>query len=89
MNNKYYILMALNLSNNQEYYISNTNPLVFDINKYKAKRYLTSKNAEFDILRDYDNYNQIKQALQNNVISELWILEIINEFEDKGRIRIL
>jgi hypothetical protein len=83
-NTKYYVISASDPSNNV-YYISNVNPVMWTNVFLEAKRYPSSKNAEYDTLRDYDNYKQIKC---NEYIKEVDILEINSGYES-GRMRIL
>ena len=83
-NYKYYVISASDPSNNV-YYISNVNPVMWTNVFLEAKRYPSSKNAEYDILRDYDNYKQIKC---NEYIKEVYVLEIMGGYEN-GRMRIL
>ena len=83
-NSTYYIISASDPSNNI-YYISNVNPVIWTDVFIEAKRYPTSKNAEYDTLRDYDNYRQIKY---NNYIKEVDIIEVNSGYESR-RMRIL
>ncbi|MBR6289177.1 MAG: hypothetical protein IKR19_07580 [Acholeplasmatales bacterium] len=83
-NSLYYVISACDPSNNI-YYISNVNPVMWTNIFLEAKRYRTSKNAEYDTLRDYDNYKQIQC---NKYIKEVNILEICNGYENR-RMRIL
>ncbi len=82
--NKYYIISASDPSNNT-YYISNVNPVVWTNVFIEAKRYPASKNAEYDMLMDYDNYRQVKS---NVYIKEVDIIEVDSGYESR-RMRIL
>lgn len=83
----YYIICSYDPSGNQ-YYISNTNPIVWTNIFIESKQYLTSKNAEFEILKDYDNYKQIKQMINSQHLDGIYIAEI-EKGEESRRIKIL
>lgn len=85
--NKHYILYAEDYSNNR-FYISNTNPVMWTNVSIEAKPYLTSRNAEFDIVGNYDNYRIIRQMLDNGTIYKVYLAEVTNG-EEKGRLEIL
>lgn len=82
--NRYYVISASDPSNNT-YYISNVNPVVWTNVFIEAKRYPSSRNAEYDMVMDYDNYRQVKG---NRYIKEVNILEIESGYENR-RLRIL
>lgn len=84
---KHYILYAEDINHNR-FYISNTNPILWSPIVEESKSYLSSKNAEFDIVGNYDNYNMIKQMLECNYIDKVFLAEVTNDNES-GRLELL
>lgn len=82
--NRYYVISAMDPLNNV-YYVSNMNPVIWTNVFIEAKRYKASKNAEFDVLRDYDNYHQIKG---NDHIKSVEIVEIDSGYQGR-RLRVI
>lgn len=72
--NTVYILYGENYDNFR-YYISNTNPIVWNTDVNYAKRYLSSKSAEYEILADYNNYRDIKKQIENGSINKIYVAE--------------
>lgn len=85
-NSVYYILYAM--LNDIKYYISNTNPILWTNTFLEAKTYLSSKNAEYDIIRDYYNYNAIKKTMAEGNIDSVYVAEIRDGVETR-RIQLL
>lgn len=75
-----FILFAVD-KEDKYYYISSINPIIWDYNFSNAKVFNTRYNAEYSILRDYDNYNTINKLIQSGVLKDLYVAEYINDSE--------
>lgn len=84
--NVYYVLYAV--SNDKKYYVSNTNPILWTNVFLEAKTYIASRNAEYEIIRDYYNYNAIKKFISNQDIESIFLAEIKDGIETR-RIQLL
>ena len=69
-----YILYGENYDNFR-YYIANTNPIVWNMDINYAKRYSSSKSAEYEIIEDYNNYRDIKKLKENGSINKIYVAE--------------
>ena len=91
MNSEVYILLGV--KDNNFYYISNTNPVMWTSDIRESKRYHSRYSAEVDILRDYDNYRTISSLIGNGKLDVLYLLtEVVGsvgEYIEKGRVKIL
>lgn len=86
MNNTFFILFGT--KDDVVYYINNTNPVIWDHNIEKSKLYFSKFSAEYDILRNYDNYKIISNLIDNNKLDNLYIASIEN-YIVKGREQLL
>lgn len=75
-----FILFAVD-KEDKYYYISSINPIIWDYNFSNAKVFNARYNAEYSILRDYDNYNTINKLIQSGVLKDLYVAEYINSSE--------
>ena len=82
----YFILYAN--KDNTSYYIANTNPIIYSQNLSDSKLYYSRYTAEFDILRDYDNYRAVAKQIENKSIDCLYVAQIKDD-EEIGRVKIL
>ena len=87
LNRKHYILYAED-NNENRFYIANTNPITWTSVFIEAKTYLTSRNAEFDVVCNYDNYRILRQMLDNGSITGVYLTEVTNGVET-GRLKLL
>lgn len=90
MNNEYFILYGT--KDKETYYISNTNPVIWTPDIKESKKYYTRYSAEFDVLRDYDNYKSITNLINNNKLDVLYVAIIDNtskDYTEKGRVKLL
>jgi len=71
---EFYILYGL--KDDTKYYITNIDPITWGSIVLSAKRYQNRYSAEYDILRNYYNYNFIKNYIKSNHIDELYIAKI-------------
>lgn len=78
-NNSYFILYGL--KDNDKFFVSNTNPIIWNDNLEDAKKFLDRYSAEYAILRDYDNYRNISKQLSNKFLDHIYIAEIENNIE--------
>lgn len=77
---------------NEIYYISNTNPVIWSSDINNSKQYISKYSAELDILRDYNNYNSISTLLNNNKLDALYVAIIDGtdkKYTEKGRVKLL
>lgn len=86
MSNTFFILFGT--KDDVVYYINNTNPVIWDHNIEKSKLYFSKFSAEYDILRNYDNYKIISNLINNNKLDNLYIASIEN-YIVKGREQLL
>lgn len=86
MSNTFFILFGT--KDDVVYYINNTNPVIWDHNIEKSKLYFSKFSAEYDILRNYDNYKIISNLIDNNKLDNLYIASIEN-YIVKGREQLL
>ena len=82
----YYILYGT--KDNLNYYIANTNPIIYSGNLSDSKIYYSRYTAEFDVLRDYDNYRAINKLIESKALDCLFVARIEND-EEVGRVKIL
>lgn len=85
--NNLFILYAV--KDNEIYYISNTNPIVWSSNIIESKIYYSKYSAELDILRNYDNYRYISKLFDNNKLDSLYVAVIDINYIEKGRVKLL
>ena len=74
---------------NEIYYIGNTNPVIWSSGIKEAKTYLIKYTAEYHVLRDYDNYQVISNLIKSKKLDALYIAEITDNYEEKGRVKLL
>lgn len=74
---------------NEIYYISNTNPIVWSSNIIESKIYYSKYSAELDILRNYDNYRSISRLFDSNKLDSLYVAVIDINYIEKGRVKLL
>lgn len=86
MDNLFFILYGI--KDNQIYYISNTNPVIWSPEIENSKLYFSRYSAEFDILRDYDNYKSVSSLINNSKLDALYVASIVN-YKEKERFKIL
>lgn len=88
---EYFILFGS--KDNDTFYISNTNPVIWTSDIKEAKIYNLRYTAEFKILRDYDTYKYISNLINNNKLDCLYISSISiddnGEYIEKGRVKLL
>lgn len=88
---EYIILFAT--KDNDIFYISNTNPVIWSSDIKDSKLYYTRYTAEFEVLRDYDNYKSISTLISNNKLDSLYVATVTvteaREYIEKGRAKIL
>lgn len=85
--NSFFILEAK--KENNSFYVSNTDPIIWTSEIKNSKCYSTEDRASGDILRDYNNYHAIKNLLDSTQIDSLFVIEIRNNLEEVGRVQIL
>ncbi len=86
-NDKIYILFAI--KDNQLYYISNTNPIIWSPDIRASKYFLSRYSAECVVLRDYENYRYFSKMIQSKSIDSIFIAEYLQNFEEIGRDKLL
>lgn len=86
MDRDYFVLYGT--KDKDEYYIGNTNPIIWASNLLDAKKYYNRYSAEYDILRDYDNYRFMTKQIDNNLLDDFYVALIHNN-EEKWRVKIL
>lgn len=86
MDNLFFILFGI--KDNQIYYINNTNPVIWNPEIEGSKLYFSRYSAEFDILRDYDNYKSVSSLINNGKLDGLYVASIVN-YKEKERFKIL
>jgi hypothetical protein len=84
---KHYILYSEDFNHNR-FYIANTNPIIWSSIQFEAKAYLSSKNAEFDIVGNYQNYQVLRQMLNTGTIANVYVAEV-DKGEETRRLKIL
>ena len=92
---EYFILYGT--KDNDTFYISNTNPVIWTSDIKESKLYHLRYTAEFEVLRDYDNYRSIISLINNKKLDCLYVSQMqieINddnskEYVEKGRVKIL
>ena len=90
MSNEFFILYGI--KDNEIYYISNTNPVIWTSDIKESKQYYSKYSAELDILRDYDNYKSVSSLMSNNKLDCLYVAVIDSsnkDYSEKGRVKIL
>ena len=87
-NDKFYILYAEDY-NNIRYYISNLNPVIWDKDINNAKRFLTSKTAEFAIVGDYYKWKSVNKQKSIGNIYQMYVQEMNTAGEELRRVGIL
>ena len=86
--NIFYIIYAENYDNFR-YYVSNLNPLIWNRDIINAKKYVSSRNAEYDVICDYVNYREFKRQLDSNNIRKIYIGEYDTYLNEIRRIDVL
>ena len=89
---EYFILYGT--KDKDTFYISNTNPVIWTSDMTESKLYYLRYTAEFEVLRDYDNYRSIISLINNNKLECLYIAYIVldcnsGEYIEKGRVKLL
>ena len=89
---EYFILYGT--KDKDTFYISNTNPVIWTSDITESKLYHLRYTAEFEVLRDYDNYRSIITLINNKKLECLYVAHIIvddnsEEYIEKGRVKIL
>ena len=79
---EFYVLYGT--KDNNKYYISNIDPITWGSTVLNAKRYTSRYAAEYDILRNYYNYNFIKNYIKSNHIDELYIARMVEDNSGYG-----
>lgn len=90
MTNDFFILYGT--KDKETYYISNTNPVIWNSDIKLSKKYYTKYSAELDILRNYDNYKSISSLIENFKLDALYVAIIDGtsiEYNEKGRVKLL
>ena len=90
MSKDFFILYAT--KDKEIYYISNTNPIIWNSDIKEAKQYYSKYSAELDMLRNYDNYKCISSLIFNDKLDSLFVAIIgknNEEYIEKGRIKLL
>ena len=64
---------------NDIFYISNTNPIIWSTNIDDSKLYYARYPAEYNILRDYDNYRAVSREIESGRLSGFYVAEIDDE----------
>ena len=85
-NNQFFILYGI--KENDIYYISNTNPVIWTSEIEQSKLYFSELSAKISILRDYDNYRIISNYIDNKKLDEFYVARIEN-YQEKERTRLL
>lgn len=86
-NDKFYILFAI--KDNQLYYISNTNPIIWSPDIRVSKCFTNRYSAECVVLRDYENYRYFTKMIQSKSIDCIYISEYLYNFEEIRRDKLL
>ena len=86
-NDKIYILFAI--KDNQIYYISNTNPIIWSPDIRASKCFINRYSAECIVLRDYENYRYFSKMIQSKSIDYIYIAECLKNFEEIRRDKLL
>ena len=87
MNNSYFILYGL--KDNDKFFVSNTNPIIWNDNLEDAKKFLDRYSAEYAILRDYDNYRYLKKQIESGIIDEIFLSIRNKDNEEIRRVKLL
>lgn len=71
MNSNYYVLFGM--KDNTYFFVCNTNPILWTPLIQQAKFYDDRYNAEYAVLRDWYNFRQISDSIDNGVLDSFWI----------------
>lgn len=89
---EYFILYGT--KDKDTFYISNTNPVIWTSDMVESKLYHLRYTAEFEVLRDYNNYRSIISLIDNKKLDCLYLANIAldgdsGEYIEKGRVKLL
>ena len=84
--NNYYILFGM--KDNNVFYISNTNPILWTPDINFAKIYTDRYTAEFAVLRDWYNFRHISDNIDEKNLDAFYI-SIMNSGREIERIKLL
>lgn len=85
----YNMYILYGIKDDQKFYIMNTNPVVWASDIRQSKTYPKRYNAEYSILRDYDNYRAIASQLESESLESIYVSLIDSNYNELGRDKIL
>lgn len=75
----FYILYGMKADD--KYYISSIDPILWSSSSNEARRYENRYSAEYDVLRNYDNYHFFKNNIKSGNIDSVFIARITFDLE--------
>ncbi len=88
MNNNDEIYIIYGLKGQDQFFITNIEPLLWEKNIAKALRFRYRYTAESTVLRDYDTYHIVKDMIQNGTLDGFY-LGILQCGIEIGRFKLL
>lgn len=74
-----YILYGV--KDGRKFYICNTSPVIWTSDPNQVKNYINRYGAEYDVLRDYENYKCVSKLIESGSLDNLYVALAINSVE--------
>ena len=81
MNDNHIVFVIFAKKDDKTFYISNTEPFIWSPNIENAKSYVSRVSAEYEVIKNNQNYISLYNQIQSHTIDSVYVARIVNNIE--------